>query len=538
MKENNITVEEGLYYAFFSILLFAKGIGLYDGQFLFKCFLVAAVICWAGKMAASRYCMKEIIGIALFLGLGVITYLKSGEKGILLFAMMLTGMKNIPVKRAFRIGLWTWGVSFFLLTFSSLFHMQDMGYKVHDKLGLGYIFRYGLGYAHPNVLHVSYFIFAVFLVYTWGEKYDWKRFLWLLLGNALVFSYSISYTGVAVVTLYLLTALYAAKKKKLNLAVKAVCMLTYPGCCLLSLWGSVLLKNHEALFRIINKIVNERLRLAQIFLVKENISIFGIKAADIITDSLTMDNAYVYLLITHGIAVFALVSAGYLYLIYVYSKENKAQELAVIVFICFMGIMEPYLFNTSFKNVIFLFLGELFYRKCAGKGKETGLEFWVRRCEMKIAFGTVPAYRGDAPEHRLSYAEKREMRQSFFQGGFQKRKRVLLAAGAAVGILTGVMIGTAGRLQAPEGYIIPRNQTGIIDEEYFYITDNWEEQYPGYEIVGRVEEDTKVNAFGGKIVQVETARGYQNGFLIGSVLAMVLFTGFFAVRLIKERQEI
>ncbi len=521
MKENNISIEEGLYYAFFSILLFAKGIGLYDGQFLFKCFLLAAAACWAGKMAASRYCAREMIGIGLFLGIGAVTYLKSGEKGILLFVMMLTGMKNVPVKRAFRVGLLTWGISFFLLTFSSLFHMQDMGYKVHDKLGLGYIFRYGLGYAHPNVLHVSYFILAVFLVYTWGEEYGWKRFLWLMLGNALAFSYSISYTGVAVVTLYLAAALYAAKKKKINLAVKAACILVYPGCCLLSLWGAVLLKNHEALFKIINKIVNERLRLAQIFLVKENISIFGVKAADIITDSLTMDNAYVYLLITHGIAVFALISAGYLYLVYVYSRENKAQELAVIVFICFMGVMEPYLFNTSFKNVVFLFLGELFYRKCAGKGKEIGIGPWVERCKK-----------------RLFPVERWAARCRFFMDGLKKRKKKLLTAGMAAGILAAVIAGTAGWRQAPAGYIIPRNQTGIIDEEYFYITDDWESQYPGYKAVGQIDKDTKVNAFGGKIVQMEIVRGYQNGFLIGNVLAMILLAGFYTVRLIRERQEI
>lgn len=508
-SENKVSIEELLYYTFLGILLFAKGIGLYDGQSVFKCLLVVAVFFWAGKMAAARYSIKEMICIILFLGLGALTYLKSGEKGILLFMMMLTGMKNIPVKRAFYVGLGAWGSAFCILTFTSLFHMADMGYKVHDKLGLGYIFRYGLGYAHPNVLHVSYFILAVFLVYIWNDKYDWKKMLGLMAGNFLVFAYSVSYTGVAIVALYLLTALYAAGRKKLSVLERAACFCVYPFCCLLSLWGSVLLKNHERLFSVINKIVNERLRLSQIFLVRENLSIFGVKVADIITDSVTMDNAYVYLLITHGIVIFILMSAAYMYLVFVYGKENKAKELAIIIFICFMGIMEPYLFNASFKNVIFLYLGELFYRKCAGKGREIGIGPWVRLCEGKI----------------LSIKRRgKGLRDGL--GRLKRRKKTIGYICVAAGILTAGIYGTVCMMRMPQGYIVPRIQASIIEEEYFYITDDWEKDYPSYQIVGQIEADTPVNGFGGNIVRVETGRRYLNGFVIGSVLSGMILCGF------------
>lgn len=523
MKRTIVTIEEILYYAFFCILLFAKGMGLYDGQPAFKCCLVLALICWIGKMAATRYSVKEILLIGLLLALGAVTYIRSGEKGILLFVMMLAGMKNIAIERIMRLGLWAWGSSFFLLTFTSLMHMQDMGYKVHDKLGLGYIFRYGLGYAHPNVLHVSYFILVIFIVYTLSERYDWKHFIGLMLGNILIFSYSVSYTGVAIVMAYLAVALYVAKRKRMNTGERFLCNLVYPFCCLLSLWGSVLLKNHEELFRIINKIVNERLRLSQIFLVEENISLFGVRVADIITESLTMDNAYVYLLITHGIVTFAVVSIGYLYLVYAYSRENKAKELVIIVFICFMGIMEPYLFNTSFKNVIFLFIGELLYRKCeaslGGAERTIGIAPWTAFCQRSIPIS----------ENILRWLQTAKCRMA-------QRRKVILTAGMIGGILAAAAAGVIFSLNEPPGYIIIRNQTGIIDEEYFYINDNWEEKYPSYQVVGTMDEDEPVNAFDGMIVQVEKARACENGFVIGSVLTAAAMCVFFIIKRQKEQE--
>lgn len=523
MKKNTITIEELLYYAFFCILLFAKGIGLYDGQTVFKGLLVVAMLCWMGKMAASRYTVKEILLIGLFLALGGITYIKSGEKGILLFTMMFVGMKNIAIEKIMRMGLWAWGSSFLLLTFTSLWHMQDMGYKVHDKLGLGYIFRYGLGYSHPNVLHVSYFIFVIFIVYVCGKNYGMKAFALLMLGNLLTFSYSVSYTGVAIVTLYLLTALYMAKKQKLHAWEKILCNLVYPGCCLLSLWGSVLLKNHEQIFRIINKIVNERLRLSQIFLVKENISLFGVRVADLITASLTMDNAYVYLFITHGIIIFAVISVLYLYLIYVYAKENRARELTIIVFICLMGIMEPYLFNTSFKNVIFLFVGELFYRKWIGTEKvqavrTVGVDGWIRLCRKEVAAG-----------------EKISRKAATIKSAVAAKKKTILCCSILAGVIVAGATGITSYSQMPPGYIITRNQTGIIDENYFYMGDNWQETYPSYQAVGSISEDTPVNAFDGTIVQVEVVRSCLNGFVIGSVLAAIMWCGICVVKQPKEK---
>ena len=94
LSKNSITVQEICYGMFFVLLLFAKVIGLYDGQMWFKLFLVAAGIFWCAKMCLTSYSIQEIAVVFIICLLSGIVYLNSGEKGILLYAMLVTGMKT------------------------------------------------------------------------------------------------------------------------------------------------------------------------------------------------------------------------------------------------------------------------------------------------------------------------------------------------------------------------------------------------------------------------------------------------------------
>ena len=153
---NKIFLSEICYYIFFVLLLVAKGAGLYDGQAVFKLFLVIAMLFWSAKMILTAYTIRELVTVSLLLVLGGIVYLVSGEKGALLYIMMVTGLKNIPVKRVFTVGIASWGLVFTANVWIHAVGLLEGPFKVHDKFGLGMVIRWGLGYSHPNVLHVSY----------------------------------------------------------------------------------------------------------------------------------------------------------------------------------------------------------------------------------------------------------------------------------------------------------------------------------------------------------------------------------------------
>ncbi|MDE7286537.1 MAG: hypothetical protein K2N55_06825, partial [Lachnospiraceae bacterium] len=147
LKRNPVKLSELCFYIFFVSLLFAKGIGLYDGQTIFKVFLLLALCGWALKLIFTEYTWSELVLSAFLLLLGGMIYLNTHEKGALFCVLLVCGMKGMEVKKVFRVGFITWILSFGGLFLLTSFHLLDSQFKVHDKLGLGRIIRWSLGYA-------------------------------------------------------------------------------------------------------------------------------------------------------------------------------------------------------------------------------------------------------------------------------------------------------------------------------------------------------------------------------------------------------
>lgn len=369
--EQGVTrLSEILYLCFWSLMLFAKGIGLYDGQTAYKLILIAAVVAWTGKMCLTAYTKKEFIIVVLLLLLGAMTYLISGEKGALIYILMVTGLKNVSVKRVFITGAWVWTISFVGMALLNMAHIIDGPFKVHEKLGMDMIIRWGLGQSHPNVLHISYLVFVMLLVYLQGERFGLKAATGFMLGNILVFLFSLSSTGVITVTFYLAICLYMHYRKKMNWPEQFLVKLIFPIILLYSFAAPLVLKGE--LYERINDLSNTRLNLAKYFLTLKAPTVFGNKISEIITSQLTMDNSYVNAYVTYGILFAAAAFGGYFVLIRNCCRKDKNNELTIILACLVAGIMEPFLFNTSFKNISLLFAGELLYTQ----GKEETLKFF------------------------------------------------------------------------------------------------------------------------------------------------------------------
>lgn len=104
VKKHTLKLSELCFYVFFISLLFAKGIGLYDGQSAFKVFLMIALIGWAGKAVLTGYTVREMLTYSAILILGGAVYLISHEKGVIFLVLLLCGLKNISVKKLFQVG--------------------------------------------------------------------------------------------------------------------------------------------------------------------------------------------------------------------------------------------------------------------------------------------------------------------------------------------------------------------------------------------------------------------------------------------------
>ncbi len=382
------------YYLFFGIMVFAKGIGLDSGRKSYYVLSAVACICIFCKLILTKYNIRQILAVGFLCLLAFVAYRNSGRMGILLTVLAIIGIKDMDVKKLFRIGLAIYGCSFAFTVIAAKLGLIYNPMAVHEKGGMELI-RWGMGYSTGNIFHVSYFMLTVFLCYTWGRKYNFKKMLVLMAGNLAVFFYSLSYTGIAVTAFYLLISLYAAGKEKaferegrpgecmqeggaekcsegkISMGERILCQLPLPLCLLFSFGGPFLLD--YPFMQKLNVLLQARLSFSAYYLKNQPITLLGTRMKNVPNFWIIMDNGYVYFMMTFGLVAFGLFCAGYAILIARYSKKGRLPELAMIFSFLLYGIMEQFISN-AFMNLSLLFMGEVLFGPQEQGGMSGGRE--------------------------------------------------------------------------------------------------------------------------------------------------------------------
>lgn len=360
------TLEEVLYYMAFAVILFTKGIGLDEGDYLFRFCLLAAVLLLAVKFFVGEYGALEILAAGILGIWGVCTFKITGSLGMFIYVLLIIGMKHVPVKRAFMVGTVVWGICMLYSVTASVFWGRTGVRLVHEKLGLGPVLRESLGYTHPNVLHITYIVFMAFILYLC--KSDWRKLFkaagGLLLGDLYVFMYSLSLTGLLFSFLLLIFFFWFRWRKNLCLAER-VLIQGLPVLCIVVSVALPLLLEDGILYKVVNKILNNRVWAIRTYFQYYNITLFGGGNEGI---TFSLDNSYVAALSGYGVIPLVLIITAYCLLLRDYVKQDKRAELAIICTFLIAGLSEPFMFNASIKNITVIFLGELLYRKIEEKG--------------------------------------------------------------------------------------------------------------------------------------------------------------------------
>ena len=508
---NKLTFDETLYLGFFILLSIAKGLGLYEGQKLFVLLVVPGLMCGGLKILLSFYTKRQWAALSLLLVLTVLVYVRSLELAVFFIMFTILGMKNVSFQKVFRIGLWVWSVCAVVLCLISFPRLEHTVYRVSPKLGLGYIFRWSLGFTHPNILHITYLTLCALILYELADNFGLKHFVILMFGNILVFFYSISYTGFAIVTVLLLGGMYVKIRPRFCLFEKILANLVLPVIILISFilplmfWDA---RFAQSLGKL-NEIVNTRIEVASSFLKPECMSLFGVKTSYLEQTQyyLSIDSSYVWAFIHYGIVPFILLMLAYLVLIADCTRKQKTRELVLIICFLIAGYTEPLLFNTSFKNITLVFLGELLFRQKAGEeeycllpGGRKKLEIFVQKIAEKVTSVSI---------FKWNLCPLLAGRRKFC------RKQVL--ATAAVCMLIGIVF-CAILYKEPSGYVVPRRCTDWRDESFVYLESADDPAYDGYRIMNYQDARTPMQVLTGNAVKLETARYYVGSALIGGLL--------------------
>ena len=391
---NTIQLSELIYLAYFTVMFGARAIGLYEGMLPYNMMLVAGMLLFLLKIAMTRHTFGEYLLIGVLLFISLIVYYNTGEKGLLLYFTMMLGMKNVSLKRVMKWAAAILSVSFTVLVFLSVFGLkQDITY-LHDRAGFGQVLRHSLGYPYPNTLFTTYIVLMVLIMYVLGKQTKKQLVITstlMFLGAVYIYLYSCSNTGLIVATFYLLANLWLQLRNRLSIVEKIVLLMAYPGCALLSIVGPLVTSGR--LFQLMDKVLHNRWAYSYYYLTTEPVTLFGTRFGETPNENYMIDSSFLYSFLQIGVIPFLIVTALMIGMIVCYVKKDKRIELAMIISFCVLGLSDPFFFNLSYKNLMFLFIGELLYLQTSKACK--GLlakEICILKCGERSISVDTPFY--------------------------------------------------------------------------------------------------------------------------------------------------
>lgn len=364
ISNQKIEISEVLYLLYFGVMFGARAIGLFEGMTVYNISLVIGMLLFAVKVAMTEHTVLEYCLAGFLLLVSVVVYYNTGEKGLLLYFTMMLGMKGVSTKRVFKLGSIILSVSFTSLVLLSITGLKEEIIYINDRAGFGKVIRHSLGYPYPNTLFTTYIVLMILIFYVL-EKQNKKNLLlttlFLLMGSVYIFIYSCSNTGLIVSVFYLLVNLYLQCRRKLSRFEKIGIQLMYPLCLIFAIAGPLVTRGK--LFQLLDKVLHNRWAYSLYYLTNEPITLFGVRFKEAPDTNYMIDSSFLYSFLQLGIIPFVIVTLLFLGMINDYVKREMKTELAIILSFCVLGLSDPFLFNLSYKNLMFLFVGEYLFRK-------------------------------------------------------------------------------------------------------------------------------------------------------------------------------
>lgn len=360
-----ISVQELIYLLYFGVMFGARAIGLYEGLLIYNISLVIGMFFFCLKILVTKHSIIEYIIMTLLLGEALLVYANSGEKGILLYYTLILGMKNVSRKRLEKYACIIISLSFTILTFlTSLKMVNDITYSVTR---FGEILRHSLGYPYPNTLMTTYIILIMLIFSTISmqtKKHLICASIFFEFIGILLYIYSVSNTGIIVTTFYLLINYYFQTRKNFSTNRSVLINMIYPLCIFIAIPLPFFTIKSEHLSKVLTKLTHSRWMLSQYYLSNEKISLFGSRFDEVFSSTgyaYMIDSSFLYSFLQVGLVTFIIVTILHLGMIKYHTTNSNNVEIAIIISLCLLGLSDPFLFNLSYKNILFVYIGEWFW---------------------------------------------------------------------------------------------------------------------------------------------------------------------------------
>ncbi len=359
--KNKLHISELFYYLMLFCFLSVRAVGIQDGQWPFKVALILGFVFFVPKYFTTKYNLLEHVLNFLLIALGIVIFINNGHAEALVGISIIIGMKNIKIKNAVILTLSIWGGFFVLSVLRALLGIFQGYVGTATKTGMSFgVVRYSLGFTHPNVLHMTYLIIVLLILYllrSTGKK-NFLAAVMLMIGNLYIFAYSVSYTGVLVVTFAIGVFLLLELRKNLKIADAVISVIFVVGCSLILIVGALIVDG--SIKEVINRVLNERVEMTSTVFSTYSLSLIG-RVEDIHAIDCNLDCSYAYMIFYSGIIVFALFIISYAMTVVNAVKKNDKRSLTVLLSLSLAGVTEQFVGNLSFKNLSLFFIGDYLY---------------------------------------------------------------------------------------------------------------------------------------------------------------------------------
>lgn len=357
------------FYGYFAINMLMKAFTYDHGDKIYLFFFLFAMAFWAIKIVTTRYTLREIIWIAILMGLGLALSVITKQNTWLLLFMTMIGLKNCRFEKLIELAVYIRAFSLILLVLGSSFGVYDIGRKTTPDTSYVEIPVYSFAMNEPNTAFLAVFLTLVLLLYYNYERLNVKWFIGTSLIALLFYEFTFCRTGIAV--FFFCWALIVFEKLVKNQKYKFVLALSVPVGAVFSFFTMALYNGGNSFMKLLNHLVTGRIYIMNSYYIDQGLALLP-RAQEVFYASYhgLIDNTYMFVLIYCG----AIIAFFFLWLVEksllrLY-RQGHYKELVMIAALALYGVLEQFIMN-AFMNPFILLCGILLYPDLLEvKGKE------------------------------------------------------------------------------------------------------------------------------------------------------------------------
>ena len=341
--------------------------GWLKGMYLFRNLLYLVLLAKIGFL--SVYTKRELIWVAVFLIVGLFSFLGSGDYGLLEFFILMFAAKeesSVKLTAAFflikgaalviTILLWRIGI------LAALYYQDDK---------VGYFNTYG--FCHRNVLAANVAVVCLAWLYLRYRRLKiWDVAVWGIIALA-TYRFAVSRTGLIIMLLSIF-GIYFFRKKNITILnfpyLRRFFFFFFLGLILISVIGTVFYSGDSSFWSLIDRIFTKRFQFAHYCFEEYGLSLFGqhiplvssIAAQNDQGTRLILDNAYMRGILYYGIVPGILFLAVYFKALDTALKKRSGKMIFFFLIFAIYGLSERYMLDVYYQFPLLLAWCKYFFK--------------------------------------------------------------------------------------------------------------------------------------------------------------------------------